>query len=43
MTFVGMFDDTTISSPADLMVVLVFAGPDQQIYWAMSVPEALAT
>ena len=34
ITFVGRFPDTAGLSAADLMVVLVLSGPDNQIYWA---------
>lgn len=38
ISFVGKFHDTTISSPSELTVALIFTGPDQQIYWATRVP-----
>lgn len=37
ITFVGRFPDTAGMSAADLMVVLVLSGPDNQIYWASRV------
>ena len=37
ITFVGSFPDTSGLTTADLMVVLVYTGPDSQIYWAAPV------
>ena len=34
MVFAGMFHDRKLSSPSDLLIALIFSGPDQQIYWA---------
>lgn len=37
LTFVGSLPDMAARSPADLMVVLVLTGPDDQVYWATRV------
>jgi hypothetical protein len=34
LVFTGMLRGAKLSSPSDLTVVLIFSGPDQQIYWA---------
>ena len=34
VSFVGSFTDAAGITPADLMVVLIFSGPDSQTYWA---------
>jgi hypothetical protein len=34
ITFAGIFPARTGMQPSDLLVALIFIGPDQQIYWA---------
>jgi hypothetical protein len=37
LSFEGEFPDAAGLTPADLLVALIFVGPDQQIYWATRV------
>jgi hypothetical protein len=37
LTFVGAFPNAVGLSPSDIMIVIVFAGPDGQTYWATRV------
>ena len=41
IAFVGSFPGTAGLTTTDVMVVLVYAGPDKQIYWATPVAVAV--
>lgn len=42
IAFVGTFLRAAPLRPADLLIVLIFFGPQEQIYWAVEVPTSVA-